>query len=73
LYFDEQTVCFFESGNVADLAGKILRVAENEDYQEQLSRNGLAYAEAHSWDTMKHIYLDLVDRLTMTSAPAIKP
>jgi glycosyltransferase involved in cell wall biosynthesis len=68
-YFKDDTVCFFEPGSVVDLADKILLVAENKGYQEQLSKNGQAYAQTHSWETMKDVYLNLVDRLTMTSAP----
>lgn len=67
LYFNDSVVAFFESGNHKDLADKIRRVARDGEYRRSLSTNGYAYAQANSWETMKHVYLNLVDRLTMTS------
>jgi len=68
LYFDDSVVTFFESGNHQDLADKIRRVAGDGEYRRALSANGLAYVQANSWETKKHIYLNLVDRLTATSS-----
>lgn len=70
LYFDESDVEFFESGNADDLARAIRRVILDQTHREQLSRTGLAYARTNSWDTMKEIYIDIVDRLTMTGFPS---
>lgn len=70
LYFDESDVAFFESGNADDMARAIRRVVLDRDYRRQLSEAGLAYAKANSWETMQEVYLDLVDRLTVTGIPA---
>ncbi len=64
LYFDDSVAAFFESGNEADLAAKIRRVIQDDGYRKALAQNGYAYARAHSWERMKSIYLNLVDRLT---------
>jgi glycosyltransferase involved in cell wall biosynthesis len=69
LYFDDSVVAFFESGNSDDFARAILKVIRSPDYRRQLCERGFAYAQANSWETMKHVYLDLVDRLTMTGIP----
>jgi glycosyltransferase involved in cell wall biosynthesis len=68
LYFNDSVVAFFGSGDVDQLASAIRRVASDPIYRKTLSENGYAYAQANSWETMKHVYLDLVDRLTTTSA-----
>jgi glycosyltransferase involved in cell wall biosynthesis len=69
LYFDDSVVAFFESGNPDDFARAVLKVIRDTEYRQQLTERGLAYARANSWETMKHVYLDLVDRLTMTGVP----
>jgi glycosyltransferase involved in cell wall biosynthesis len=66
-YFNDSVVAFFESGNHEDLAEKICRVAMDADYRESLRAKGYAYAKANCWDSVKHIYLNVVDRLTTTS------
>ena len=63
-YFDESVVLFFESGNAADLAEKMLLLLENEGLRRKLSERGLDFVRANNWDVKKSIYLDLVDRLT---------
>src|SRR5882672_7920302 len=69
LYFDSSVVAFFESGDVDDFARTIRRVVCDSDYRQNLSQHASTYAKANSWDTMKHVYLDLVDRLTTTAPP----
>ncbi len=67
IYFDDSVVAYFESGNSQDMARAIRQVVTNRDYRERLSKEGFAYATANSWQRMKRVYLDLVDRLTMTA------
>lgn len=69
LYFDDSVAAFFESGNSDDLAKAVRKILTNPDYRKQLSERGVAYAQANSWETMKDVYLDVVDRLTMTAVP----
>ena len=70
MYFDDSVAAFFESGNPDDLARAVRQILVNPDYQRQLSERGFAYAQANSWETMKDVYLDVVDRLTMTGVPS---
>ncbi len=69
LYFDDSVAMFFESGNAEDFARAVRQVARDPELRRQLSERGRAYAQTNSWDTMKQVYLDVVDRLTMTSIP----
>ena len=47
---DGETGLLAESGDVRDLASKIVRVLEDEALRERLSRNCLKYARRFSWD-----------------------
>ncbi len=67
LYFDDSVAAFFESGNPDDLVRAVRSILTDSAYRQQLSERGYAYAQANSWETMKDVYLDVVDRLTMTS------
>ena len=69
LYFNDSVAAFFESGNPDDLARAVREVLSNPNYRRQLSEQGYAYAKANSWETMKDVYLDVVDRLTLTGVP----
>ncbi len=71
LYFNDSVAAFFESGNPEDLARAVREVLRNPDYRHQLSQQGYAYAKANSWETMRDVYLDVVDRLTLTGIPQI--
>lgn len=66
-YFDDQVVQFFESGNVDDLAAKILMLVEDSGRRALLRQNGLDFAGRNSWSLKKDIYLNLVDGLTAVS------
>jgi len=70
LYFKDSHAAFFTSGDSADCARAIRKVLTDPGYREQLAANGFAYAQANSWDTMKDVYLDIVDRLTTTAIMA---
>jgi glycosyltransferase involved in cell wall biosynthesis len=69
LYFNDSVVAFFKSGDADDLARAIRKVAGDPLYRSELAARGFAYAKANSWETMRNVYLDVVDRLTMTAEP----
>ncbi len=69
LYFNDSVAAFFESGNPEDLARAVREVLIDPEYRRRLSEGGYAYAKANSWETMKDVYLDIVDRLTITGIP----
>jgi len=62
LYFSNELVEFFEPDNAKDLAAKILSLWENATRRDQLRVAGAQFAAKNSWDSKKHIYLELVDR-----------
>jgi glycosyltransferase involved in cell wall biosynthesis len=62
-YFGEGQVQFFESDNVEDLAAKILTLARDTEGRRALRTRGTQFIEKNNWDTKKHEYFDLVDRL----------
>jgi glycosyltransferase involved in cell wall biosynthesis len=68
-YFQDREIAFFESGNVDDLAAKLIRVWSDSSYARGLARNGFAYVAANSWESKKHEYFSIVDDRAY-SAPA---
>jgi glycosyltransferase involved in cell wall biosynthesis len=70
-YFHHSVVRFFESGNHAALADAALEVLRDDELRERMITNGLAYAEANSWNRRKVHYLRLVDSLTNGNKPDI--
>lgn len=72
LYFNDSVAAFFNSGDPEDLARQIRQLIKDPAYKQRLSAGGFAYATANSWETMKDVYLDVVDRLTMTGLPRTK-
>lgn len=71
LYFNDSVATFFESGNPDDFARAVRKILTDPEYRKKISESGYAYAQANSWDTMKNVYLDVVDRLTTTGIPNI--
>ena len=71
-YYNEECVCFFESGNAADLAAKIIALAQDPERRQKLARNASELVRASSWEVAEPIYLDIVDRLTRTKSPVLK-
>ena len=67
-YFNEKIVQFFESGNVEDLAAKIVELMQNPARCEELRANGSSFIAGNNWDVQKHRYLQLVDRITGSHA-----
>ncbi|MEZ5402663.1 MAG: glycosyltransferase [Bryobacteraceae bacterium] len=62
-YFNEDIIQFFESGNVDDLAAKILDLMTNSDRRASQVSRAKEFVGQNNWDARKQEYLDLVDRL----------
>jgi glycosyltransferase involved in cell wall biosynthesis len=62
-YFDGGQVQFFESGNVEDLAAKIMELMTNSANRSALRARGMKFIEKNNWGIKKYEYFDLVDRL----------
>jgi glycosyltransferase involved in cell wall biosynthesis len=65
-YFDDSTVRFFESGNVAELANALIDVLTDHSLRDRLVQQALVYAARNSWESRKHEYHHLVDSLIET-------
>jgi glycosyltransferase involved in cell wall biosynthesis len=62
-YFPDGQVCFFESGNAADLAAKICELAKDPERRKQLALKGHEHSLQNTWAGMEKEYVDLVERL----------
>lgn len=62
-YFDDSTIMFFESGNISDLAEKLLTVINSSKIRKNLVENGFKFIKENSWDVHKIRYFELVDSL----------
>jgi len=62
-YFDGGQVQFFESGNVEDLAEKIMDLICDSASRSALRASGMKFIEKNNWGLRKYEYFDLVDRL----------
>jgi glycosyltransferase involved in cell wall biosynthesis len=62
-YFDGGQVQFFESGNVEDLAAKIMELMTDSANRSALRARGMKFIEKNNWGLKKYEYFDLVDRL----------
>jgi glycosyltransferase involved in cell wall biosynthesis len=62
-YFHDGIVQFFESGNVRDLADKITMLYEHTERRDELRSHSAEFIAQNSWDTRRHEYFGLVDRL----------
>lgn len=67
-YFNDDLVQFFESGNVDDLAAKILDLLRAPDRRARFRENCLKFIESNHWNARKQDYLELVDRLVFSKA-----
>jgi glycosyltransferase involved in cell wall biosynthesis len=67
-YFKDTEIAFFESGNSADLAAKVIGVLSNSSYGGALKRNGYSYVAQHSWESRQHEYFAIVDNLPLSPA-----
>lgn len=62
-YFHDGLVQFFESGNVHDLAAKVLELMQNPTRRTALRQNAAAFIAANNWKRKRYEYLDLVDQV----------
>ncbi len=63
-YYNDDLVMFFRSGNVHDMAEKMLYLYNNQGNRDRLVKNSLEYIKQNVWDTRKNEYLYIVDSLT---------
>jgi glycosyltransferase involved in cell wall biosynthesis len=63
-YFHEPAVKFFESGNDADMAEKIIQIATDPNLRRVMVQSANAYFENNSWSSRQQEYLSLVDSLS---------
>jgi glycosyltransferase involved in cell wall biosynthesis len=59
-YFDEDTVLFFESGNVEELAQKMLLISRDPSLRERMADGAHRFNDKFSWDKQKEIYLKIL-------------
>ncbi len=62
-YFNDSVVLFFEPGNEADLAQKMLRMLRDHDLRAALVQRSQPFIAEFSWDRKEADYIDLIDRL----------
>ncbi len=62
-YFSDRQVQFFESGNAADLAEKILSLKNDPARRKAMSQCSTEFIAQNNWDVKQRDYLDLIDRL----------
>lgn len=62
-YFNDRLVRFFESGNIEDLAAKVLELAKDPAMCDHLRQDAWEFIKQNNWDVRKSEYLELVDRL----------
>lgn len=62
-YHSEETVQFFESDNDANLAECIRSLVNNPAVRHRLVANGREYFRNNNWNTVKPLYLNIIDNL----------
>lgn len=62
-YFNNDLVQFFESGNVEDLAAKILEIMQQPCRRAELRAAGSEFIALNNWDVRKQEYLKVVDKI----------
>lgn len=65
-YFNDTVVCFFESGNVDEMAQAMHKVLTDSALRESLVKNASEYVERECWERHKQRYLQLVDQLLLS-------
>jgi glycosyltransferase involved in cell wall biosynthesis len=64
LYFNDDMLCFFTSGNPQSLADSLVKMHDDAMYRERLLRNAFEYIAKNNWRVKQWEYMDLVKRLT---------
>ena len=62
-YFDDSMVMFFKPGDASDLARCILKLYQEPELCQYLSRNAAKFLETHCWEKEKEKLFSLVDSL----------
>lgn len=62
-YFNNSLLEFFEPGNAADLAARIIHLAEHPERVASMRQAAAAYVASNNWNLRRQDYFDLVDRL----------
>ncbi|MCC6152241.1 MAG: glycosyltransferase family 4 protein [Candidatus Hydrogenedentes bacterium] len=62
-YFNDESIRFFRSGDVEDLAKCMLEMIENPATRERIAQQGAELARSLTWTEHRQRYYDLVDRL----------
>jgi glycosyltransferase involved in cell wall biosynthesis len=63
LYFNEQVVQFFRSGDEENLSQAILALAKNPERRETLASNASEFVKKYTWEANQQSYLDIVESL----------
>jgi len=63
LYFNEQVVQFFCSGDEESLSQAILMLAKNPERREALASNASEFVKKYTWEANQQSYLDIVESL----------
>jgi glycosyltransferase involved in cell wall biosynthesis len=69
-YFNEASVKFFKAEDEEDLARCMLALINAPDSREQLVSNAMQFIQGMDWETRKHEYLALADRLSNNAIKA---
>jgi glycosyltransferase involved in cell wall biosynthesis len=64
LYFNDDMLCFFTSGNPQSLADSIVKVHDDAVYREKLLTNAFKYVAKNNWGIKQIEYLNLVELIT---------
>ena len=72
-YFTDNEVRFFESGNIAELAERMIEVATDQVLRQRLVEAGLTYVQSNNWEKKKYDYLALIDNLLAGGATVQNP
>ena len=70
-YFDDSVVKFFKSGDERSLAEAMLAVIRKPGVRASLVRNASEFIAVNDWESNKHKYLKIVDRLVGKGATAM--
>jgi glycosyltransferase involved in cell wall biosynthesis len=62
-YFQDNQVQFFKSGDVDDLAEKLILLMDNKELRGTLVNNSFKLLETFNWDVHKLRYFEIVDKL----------
>lgn len=72
-YFNDDCVSFFNSGDAEDLALKIVHLAQHPEARARLVEHADILLARTSWQAVQETYFDIVDRLTQTRIPVLRP